>query len=263
MRLATSPRRLAGNAGVCAVAAIALVIAAPADRAGASREIPLVRDGGVYEVPVTINGWLERRFILDSGAADVQVSADVFLTLYPRGAPPPRFLPGVSYRLADGRAVSSRRFMIPSLRIGSYEFPDAVASIGEPGSPLLLGQNVLARLGTWRIDNRRGVLVLDESPAGAPGTGCLSWRTAPATCAVAGARDYFRDARPRHDVVSLVLLDTAGDRATVLSDVLRLDGHRAPVRLCGPIKMRRAPTGWSVDGAPTLREIGAGARCLP
>src|SRR5262249_39267036 len=121
----TPPRRLVGNAGVCVVAAIALVIAAPADRAAASREIRLVRDGGVYEVPVTINGWLERRFILDSGAADLQVSADVFLTLYPRAAPPPRFLPGVSYRLADGRIVSSRRFMIPSLRIGRHEVPGA------------------------------------------------------------------------------------------------------------------------------------------
>ena len=161
-------------AGFCAVAAI--VLAASAD---ASREIPLVREGGVYEVPVIINGWLERPFILDSGASDVQVSADVFLTLYPRGGPAPRFLPGVSYRLADGRVVSSRRFVIPSLRIGDYEFPDAAASIGESGSPLLLGQNVLTRLGTWSIDNRRGVLVLEESAAGAPATGCLSWRTAP------------------------------------------------------------------------------------
>jgi hypothetical protein len=94
-----SPRRL-GMAGFCAV--VAIVLAAPA---GASREIPLVREGGVYEVPVTINGWLERPFILDSGASDVQVSADVFLTLYPRGGPAPRFLPGVSYRLADGQQV--------------------------------------------------------------------------------------------------------------------------------------------------------------
>jgi hypothetical protein len=258
----TSSRRIVGSVGVCALAAI-MLLAAPADRARASREIPLVRDGGVYEVPVTINGWLQRPFVLDSGAADVQVSADVFLTLYPRGAPSPPFLPGVSYRLADGRVISSRRFMIPSLRIGDYEFPDTVASIGEPGSPLLLGQNVLARLGTWSIDNRRGVLVLGESAASSADTGCLSWRTAPTTCAVAAARDYFRDARPRHDVTSLVLLDTAADRATVLIDVLRLADRRAPVRLCGPIKMRRAGTAWRLDGTPALREIGAAARCLP
>jgi hypothetical protein len=245
-------------AGFCAV--VAIVLAAPA---GASREIPLVREGGVYEVPVIINGWLERPFILDSGASDVQVSADVFLTLYPRGGPAPRFLPGVSYRLADGRVVSSRRFVIPSLRIGNYEFPDAAASIGESGSPLLLGQNVLTRLGTWSIDNRRGVLVLEESAAGAPATGCLSWRTAPATCAVAAARDYFRDARPRHDITSLVLLASTGDRATVLIDVLRVDDHREPARLCGPVRVRRAGDGWRLDGAPALREIGRRARCLP
>ncbi len=149
-----------------------------------------------------------RPFILDSGASDVQVPAEVFLLLYPRGTPAPRFLAGGSYRLADGRVVQSRRFVIPSLRVGDYEFPDVPASIGEPGAPLLLGQNVLGRLGRWSIDNRRGVLVLGERDAEGSGPGCLSWQTAPDTCAVAAVRDHFRDARPRYDVTSLVLLRT-------------------------------------------------------
>src|SRR5262245_55291352 len=195
-----------------------MLVTAIASSASAAGEIPLRRDGGVYEVSVTIDHWLVRPFIVDSGAADVQVSADVFLLLYPRGAPSPRFLPGGSYRLGDGRVVRSRRFLIRSLRIGNYEFPDVEASIGEVGAPLLLGQKVLARLGAWSIDNRRSMLVLgDRGPEG-PGPGCLSWQTAPDTCAVAGARDYFRDARPRHDVTSIVLLRSDGDRATVLAD---------------------------------------------
>jgi len=242
----------------------ALVLAAVAtDSVAASGEIPLTRDGGVYEVLATINGWLVRPFIVDSGAADVQVSADVFLTLYPRGTPPPRFLSGGSYGLADGRVVQSRRFLIRNLRIGNYEFPDVSASIGEPGAPLLLGQNVLARLGAWSIDNRRNVLVLGDRGPDGPGTGCLSWRTALSTCAVAAVRDHFRDLRPRHDVSSLVLLATNGERATVLADVVRLDGRGTPVRLCGPVQVRRDGTGWRLAGPPALREIGERARCLP
>src|SRR5262245_20044820 len=54
----------------------ALVLAAVAtDSMAASGEIPLTRDGGVYQVLATINGWLVRPFVVDSGAADVQVSA--------------------------------------------------------------------------------------------------------------------------------------------------------------------------------------------
>ena len=246
----------------CAVVAIVLA-GARADPAGASREIPLMRTGGVYQVAVTINGWLVRPFIIDSGAADVQVSADVFQALYPRGAPPPRFLPGVSYRLADGRVVRSGRFVIRSLRIGDYAFPDVSASIGSPGVPLLLGQNVLARLGTWTIDNSRGVLVLAERPAASSDTGCSSWRTAPPTCAVAAMRDFFRDIRPGYDVTSLRLLGSDGEHATVLVDVVRLAGRRPPARLCGPMQLRRESTRWRVAGETALREIPSGARCTP
>jgi hypothetical protein len=245
------------------VAAAFVLAAVPADSMAASGEIPLTRDGGVYQVDGIINGWLVRPFIVDSGAAEIQVPADVFVTLYPRGTRPPRFLSGVSYGLADGRVIQSRRFVLRSLRIGGYEFPDVTASIGEPGAPLLLGQNVLARLGAWSIDNRRNVLVLGDRGADGAGTGCLSWRTAPATCAVAAIRDHFRDLRPRHDVSSLVLLATDGERATVLADVVRFDGRGTPVRLCGPIQVRRDGAGWRLAGPVALPEIGAHARCLP
>src|SRR6516225_2268047 len=184
-----------------AVAAIALA-AASVDPVAASREIPLTRAGGVYQVTATINDWLTQRFTVDSGASDVQVSAEVFSALYPPGSPPPQFLPGASYRLADGRVVGSRR-----LRIANYVFPDVDASIGAPHSPLLLGQNVLSRLGAWTIDNRRNVLVLAERGGGNPDAGCEHWQTAPPTCAVAALRDFFRDVRPPHDVTNLRLLD--------------------------------------------------------
>jgi hypothetical protein len=248
-------------ARLCGIAALVLA-SLPAGAAGARREIPLTRDGGVYRVQATIDGWLVRSFIVDSGAADVQVPAEVYFALLSRGEPVPRFLPGGSYRLADGRVVQSSRFLIRRLRIGDHEFPDVAASIAEQGAPLLLGQNVLARLGAWSIDNRRAMLVLGDAAARPP-PGCLSWQTAPPTCAVAAVRDHFRDARPRYDVTSLVLLRSDGARATVLADVLRRDGSRTPVRLCGQIELRHAATGWRVTGADALREISDDGRCLP
>jgi hypothetical protein len=245
-----------------ALAAIALAVAW-IDPAAASREIPLSRMGGVYQVTATINDWLTQPFTVDSGASDVQISAEVFSALYPPGSPPPQFLPGASYRLADGRVVGSRRFLIRRLRIANYVFPDVDASIGAPHSPLLLGQNVLSRLGAWTIDNRRNVLVLAERGSGNLDAGCGHWQTAPPTCAVAALRDFFRDVRPPHDVTNLRLLESDGDRATVLVDVVRLAGRRPPARLCGPMHLRREATGWRIAGEPDLREIRRDARCVP
>src|SRR5262249_40163350 len=47
-----------------------------------SEEIPLLKVGGVYALPVEINAVLTLRFVLDSGATDVQIPADAALTLY-------------------------------------------------------------------------------------------------------------------------------------------------------------------------------------
>src|SRR3954469_25482579 len=59
--------------------------AAEAAKAGIRRsdvdEIALVQTGGVFEIPVRINGAITLSFILDSGAADVQIPFDVFSTL--------------------------------------------------------------------------------------------------------------------------------------------------------------------------------------
>ena len=47
-------------------------------------EVPLVKEGGVYTVPVRINDVLTLDFVIDSGAAEVMVPADVALTLFER-----------------------------------------------------------------------------------------------------------------------------------------------------------------------------------
>jgi hypothetical protein len=221
-----------------------------------------MRDGAVYRVPVTLNGRLVLPFTVDSGAGEMQVSTDVLQAMFPRGSVPPVYLPDGTYRLADGREVRNRRFLIPSLRIGDREFRQVAASIEGPDAPLLLGQNVLGHLGVWSIDNRRGVLMLGERPREPFRGRCEDWRTAEGECEVAVVRDFLRDVRPPHDVTKLTLLRSDGEQAAVLVDVVR-DGHRRAARLCGPMDLRRAETGWRVVGASGLREVGPGARCPP
>ena len=130
-------------------------------RLSRAEEIPLVKAGGVYELSVEINGVLKLPFVLDSGAAEVNMPADVVLTLLRTGTiKETDFLPGATYVLADGSKLKSPRFMIRSLKIGQHSITNVSASVGNVPSTPLLGQSLLAKLGTWGIDNQRQVLII-------------------------------------------------------------------------------------------------------
>lgn len=129
-----------------------------------AEEISLVKVGGVYEIPIEINGVLTLNFILDSGASEVNIPADVVLTLVRTGTiKDADFLPGKTYVLADGSTLRSPRFTIRSLKIGRRQITNVPASVGALTSHLLLGQSLLERLGTWGIDSQRKVLIINSS----------------------------------------------------------------------------------------------------
>jgi hypothetical protein len=241
-----------------AVWAAALLFAGPAD----ARGIPLTRDGAMYRVPVTLDGRLVRPFIVDSGAGEVQISTELVHALFPRGSAGPTYLADGTYRLADGRIVRNRRILLESVRVGDRELRNVAASIGGADASLLLGQNVLDRLGTWTIDARRAELTLGEPPRKSSSARCANWRTAPDDCEVAAVRDFLHDVRPPHDPTSLTLLRSDGERASVLVDAIR-DGRRRTARLCGPMDLRRAESGWRVVAASGLNEVGADVPCRP
>jgi gag-polyprotein putative aspartyl protease len=124
-------------------------------------EIPLVKESGVYTLPVELNGVLTLNFVLDSGASEVLIPADVASTLLrTRTIQETDFLPGQTYTLADGSKLRSPRFVLRSLKIGTHQLTNITASVGTPTSSLLLGQSVLGKLGTWSINNQRQVLII-------------------------------------------------------------------------------------------------------
>lgn len=128
-----------------------------------AEDIPLSKKGGVYQLPVEVNGVITLHFILDTGASEVNVPADVALTLYRTGTIRD-FLPGKTYTLADGSTLKSSRFILQSLKIGDHRITNVPASIGAISSPLLLGQSFLEKLGAWGIDSQRQALVLGSIP---------------------------------------------------------------------------------------------------
>jgi len=78
-------------------------------------EAQLNSDGGVLTVPVEINGSITLDFVIDSGASDVNIPADVVSTLIrTRTIRPSDFIGQQTYVLADGTeapsAISCRPF---------------------------------------------------------------------------------------------------------------------------------------------------------
>ena len=75
--------------------------------------------GGIYDVPVLINGAITLDFVVDSGASDVSVPADVVSTLNRTGTiRPSDFVGQQTYVLGDGTEVPSDIFTIRSLKVG-------------------------------------------------------------------------------------------------------------------------------------------------
>lgn len=142
------------------------------DRASGAAKVPVQistgidmarEEGGVLKVPVQINGTITLKFVVDSGASEVQIPKDVVLTLIrAETIKESDFLPGKTFVLADGSKVKSDRFMLRSIKVGESTFADVEASVGGLDAQLLLGQSFLSRFKEWTIDNKNAKLILTK-----------------------------------------------------------------------------------------------------
>jgi predicted aspartyl protease len=118
--------------------------------------------GGVYQVPIRINDTITLDAIVDSGATDVGIPADVVLTLIrSKTISSEDFIGTQTYMLADGSEVPSQRFMIKSLKVGNKTLEKVVARIVSVNAQILLGQSFLSRFSSWSIDNNKHTLILN------------------------------------------------------------------------------------------------------
>lgn len=122
----------------------------------------MVQDGGTFAVPVTIKGQLTLKFVVDSGASDVSIPADVVMTLLrTETITDADFLGKQTYRMADDLTVPSQQFVIRSLKVGNKTLENVTGSIAPVAGTLLLGQSFLSRFTSWSIDNQRRALILN------------------------------------------------------------------------------------------------------
>ena len=117
--------------------------------------------GGVFVVPVRFNETITLNAIVDSGASDVSVPADIVLTLMRSNTVTEAdFLGEKTYILADGSKVPSRQFRIKSLRVGNKTLQNVIATVASIDADILLGQSFLSKFRSWSVDNENHALVL-------------------------------------------------------------------------------------------------------
>ena len=135
--------------------------AAPAAKKPAL-SIPLQKQGGAFIVPVLVNHAVTLNFIVDSGASDVSIPADVVTSLMQSGTlSPGDFLGEKTYTLADGSKMPSQTFRIRSMQVGDRIVENLTGGVAPLHASPLLGQSFLRRLKSWSIDNENQALLLE------------------------------------------------------------------------------------------------------
>jgi clan AA aspartic protease (TIGR02281 family) len=117
------------------------------------------RMGGVFVLPAVINGGTKSFFIVDSGAANVQIPEEVADEMKRAGTlAESDFLGQRRFTLADGSGLQQRVFRLKSLQIGDRTMENVLAAVGAPRSRALLGQSFMRRLSWWKIDNVKNAI---------------------------------------------------------------------------------------------------------
>jgi aspartyl protease family protein len=128
-----------------------------------SNTLKLIKtSSGLIEIPIVLNDVLRINFIFDSGASEVSLSPDVALTLMRTGTiEESDWLPSQTYTFADGSTAKSKRFLIKKLIIGNQVLTNIEASISKSiDAPMLIGQNVMNKLGSITIDYENQLLII-------------------------------------------------------------------------------------------------------
>ena len=124
------------------------------------------RMGGVFVLSAALNGNIQAFFIVDSGAATVQIPEETAEQLKRNGTlTEADFMGQHRFILADGSGMQQRVFRLRSLQIGDRTMENVMATVGAPRSRALLGQSFLRRLSWWKIDNVQNAIEFEFTGA--------------------------------------------------------------------------------------------------
>lgn len=135
------------------------------DRSTSSRKsnrVKMRKEGGVYYIPIVVNG-SKMEFIFDTGASIISISQTEANYLYKQGTlTKDDFIGTQDFIDANGDISQGLLITLDKVQIGNKTLRNVKASIvNNTKAPLLLGQSVLGKFGSFTIDNKRGYLILN------------------------------------------------------------------------------------------------------
>ncbi|MCK9369685.1 retroviral-like aspartic protease family protein [Candidatus Dojkabacteria bacterium] len=132
-------------------------------------EIQLSEDGGIYTVPVILNGKETVECIVDSGASENLIPVNVIVTLKSAGTlQDSDRLEGMTVSQASGQQFDIKRLNIKLTQVGDQTVYNIPVGVGMSANKCLLGQSFFKRFNKWSIDNTRKVLILEGAPSNTP-----------------------------------------------------------------------------------------------
>jgi len=127
-----------------------------------SNIVKMRKEGGIYLVPVEING-VPMDFIFDTGASDITMSLAEALFLYRQNKLSDSDFRGVrQYQIADGSIAEGTIVILKTVKIGNRTLNNVEASIVHNlEAPLLMGQSALSRFGKITIDYNKAEITFN------------------------------------------------------------------------------------------------------
>jgi aspartyl protease family protein len=129
---------------------------------GAANVIQMRHAGGIYYVPLKVNG-LEMEFIFDTGASIISISLNEARLMHRQGKLDREDILGASFFSdATGTISEGTRLNLKEVEIGNRILYNVEASVVHNlKAPLLLGQSALNQFGRITIDYDNKELILE------------------------------------------------------------------------------------------------------
>ena len=122
-------------------------------KVGGHTKVSMRKEGGVYLVPITVNG-LSLDFIFDTGASSISLSSAEAMVMLRQGQITQDDIVGQQqFQDATGGVSVGTIILLRTVQIGDITLENVEASVVDNiQAPLLLGQTALAKFGKVTID---------------------------------------------------------------------------------------------------------------
>ena len=119
----------------------------------------MTKEGGVYMVPITVNG-LDLRFIFDTGASSISISSAEAMVMYRQGLITEDDIMGQQqFQDATGGVSVGTVIRLRTVEIGGITLNNVEATVVDNiQAPLLLGQTALSKFGKVTIDYDNNII---------------------------------------------------------------------------------------------------------